>query len=462
MRLLSLISYPFLVKYYLKSDIAIFKSFQAITLILITIIPLGTDILYISTNKEKRENYWELFFWASFLIAFIISIIFMFNESFSSFLLKSEINYQKRILFAIFPLIEFLKVIYIIKFTSLMNFKEISTAIFVNKFILNFIIISSAFFFPTIEILILAVIISEILEMIILLIYSRRSKLKLFPKFNMNNLKIDSKSRKFIFFSGGDKLINSFAIQFPIIFLVIILGEELAPEFQLPLYAVSVPASLIMISFSKVLFPYFSNIQDNLKIKETLLSIEFIITLIVLPILICISFFSSEIVSLLFDRSWGNAILALKILPIAIFANVINNPFTHLAPIKRKPQINFLYSISLLTIKLLAIYLGYRFYGFIGVVIFYCFGEVLVRFLRLFIFDCKLIDLSGFELILHIKNNLIFSSVLGFSMFTLFALYNNKILSIAISISIFILLNFTFQKKKLFFLFHKIRDAIMA
>jgi len=65
-RFLSLAAYPILVRYYVKSDIAIFKSFQAIALLLIAIIPLGTDVLFISTNKAKRDSRWSLFFGSHF------------------------------------------------------------------------------------------------------------------------------------------------------------------------------------------------------------------------------------------------------------------------------------------------------------------------------------------------------------------------------------------------------------
>jgi len=175
-----------------------------------------------------------------------------------------------------------------------MKFREISTALFINKFFLNAIIISIAFLSPVLETLLLAVIFSELLEIAFLFVYFKNKKVKLIPQFNMKIFKIDKKSWHYILFSGGNKLINSFAIQFPIIFLVIVMGEKLAPEFQLPLYAVSVPASMIMVSFSKVLFPHFSNIRDSNRIRDILISIEFVITLIILPVLICISFFSKR------------------------------------------------------------------------------------------------------------------------------------------------------------------------
>lgn len=459
-RILSFITYPILVAYYLKGDIAIFKSFQSVTILLLTIIPLGTDVLYISTPHKKRENRWGLVFWVSMFITFFLAILFLSNDTFLNFFLKSMINTRKRILLSLFPIIEFFKSVAIIKFTSMMQFKQISLSRFFNKFILNIIIISFAFINPGLEILLLAILFSEFLEMVLLLRYFKKDKYDFFPKISKATFQIDKKTCKYIFFSGGNKLINSLAIQFPVIFVVIVMGEKLAPEFKLPLYAVSVQASMVMVSFSKVLFPYLSNIQKSEKMADALINVEFVFTLIILPILLIISFFAQEIVGLLFNENWKHAIIAMRILPIAILANVMNNPFIHLAPIKLKPQINFFYSLCLLSFRLLAIYLGYYFFDFIGVVIFYCFVEVFIRFSRLFFIDCKLINLSPLKLIFSLRNNFFIAALSLICFLTLNYFTKSKIISMSFSIPIYIFFNYYYQKSRINYFLQKIKFAL--
>jgi O-antigen/teichoic acid export membrane protein len=352
-----------------------------------------------------------------------------------------------------------IKTLAITKLSSNMQFKEISIALMVKQIVLYSIIITSSFKLPTLTILFLALFITEVIETCMLLIFMKVSKIQFLPSFDAKVFPIDKVSQKFIFFMGFEQIFNVLAQQFPAIFVVFVMGKNLAPEFQLPLYAVSIPASLIIVSVAKVIFPYISEIRDNEKIKTMLISLEFIITLIILPVLIGISFFSKEIVAILFDKSWTNAVIAFRFLPIMIIANVLNNPFTSIAAIKEKPHIIFIYSISLFLCRMLSIFVGYKLLGFKGAILLFVFFDFFIRMIRLKI-DASLVKLKFSKFLLNLKNNFLSAAVLFSVSILLFSTFQNKLVSFIVGFIFYVFLSFKLEKERIAELVYKLKKNI--
>ena len=233
---------------------------------------------------------------------------------------------------------------------------------------------------------------------------------------------------------GGEQIFSILALHFPSIFVIYVMGKNLAPEFQLPFYAINVPASLIMLSVAKVIFPYMSEIRDDKLMRKTFLSIEFVLTLFLVPILIYISIFHNEIVSLIFEKSWINASFAIQYFPIMVFVNVLNNPFTSIAAIKEKPHIILVYSLSLFIFRMTAIYVGFYLWGFKGSILLFVLFDVIIRLIRLKV-DLDLIGMKVIHFFKNIKSSLIGGLLIIFLYIIFQLIINNKYISSLCSIA---------------------------
>ncbi|MBW6516382.1 MAG: oligosaccharide flippase family protein [Candidatus Cloacimonetes bacterium] len=481
-RLMSIVTFPFLVRFFLREDISIFKSFQAFILILLTIIPIGTNILYLSTPKEDRESRWNHFFFVSLIVACLLSIILFFSETITSFFIGDNLAGSLRILLIIIPLVEGLKGIVITKLSSILDFKGISIALIIKQLILYSGIIGFALLNPSLDILLFLVFFSEALELLMLLRHANRMKINMMPYRPRDHLiqsakgedlgakgeegdiytrfNFDKIAKKFMFFSGMEQIILTFALQFPTILVVIVLGKTLAPEFQLPFTAVTVPVSLVMNSIAKVSFPHYSNLRENDKIISSLFSVLFPVTFILFPVLLGIHFFAREITGIFFDRSWQYAGFALQVFPVLMISYILGVPSTFISNIKQKPYINLTYSIFLLLSRILSIYFGFKLGGFKGTIIFFVAGDIVIRMIRLKV-DMILLSLPLKRFFSSISYNIFSMLILFVLMWLGFYLTQQKTVSFIIALLISVSLNYYWEQVKVKTLIIKLRDAVL-
>ena len=458
-RLMSLITFPFLVKFFLREDISIFKSFQAFVLILLTIIPIGTNILYLATPKEEREKRWNHFFYTSLIVACTLSLLLFFSETITSFFIGNQLFGTLKLFLVLIPLVEGIKGIVVTKLSSILDFKGISIALIIKQLLLYGGIISLSYLRPALEMLLLVVFFSEVLELIMLLRHTNRMKINIMPYREYRKFEFDVTAKKFMGYSGTEQIILTFALQFPTIFVVIVLGKTLAPEFQLPFSAVTIPVSLVMNSIAKVSFPHYSNLREDAKITNSLFSLLFPVTFILFPVLLAIHFFAGEITSLFFDKSWQYASFSLQVFPVLMIAYILGVPSTFISNIKQKPYINLIYSIVLLISRMLSIYFGFKLAGFYGTIVLFVAGDVIVRMIRLKV-DMSLLSLSLKPFFRCIGNNLISMCILFSVMWAGYLLTQQKILSFVVALLISISLNYYWEQKRVKTLVLKLREAI--
>jgi O-antigen/teichoic acid export membrane protein len=447
-RVMSVVTFPFLVKYFLKEDISLFKSFQSFVLILLTIIPLGTNILYLSAPQDMRDKRWNLFFNISLGVALLLALLLLLNDTVTSFFIKHHVSGYVRGLLILFPIVEGIKVLAVTKLSSIIDFKGISIALIIKQLALYAGVILFAFFKPTLTALLYLVFTSEILELFILLIHTKRQHIGLLPLKNYPAFLFDKTAKKYVVFSGIEQTILTFAMQFPTIYVVTVMGETLAPEFQLPFSAVALPVSLVMNSVARVSFPHYSNLRDDDKIINSLFALLFPVTLILFPTLIGIHFFAREITYLFFDKTWQNAVFALQTFPLLMFTYILGVPSTFISNIKQKPQINLYYSIALLVSRLFSIAFGYRIGGFSGVIICFILGDLVVRFVRLKI-DIGLLSLSLRSFFSSIKYNLLASILMLVLMWGGYYFIHSKILAFTLALLISLALNYYWENERI-------------
>ena len=176
--------------------------------------------------------------------------------------------------------------------------------------------------------------------------------------------------------------------------------------------------------------------------------------MILYPVLISISFFSEEIVRLLFDESWSHAVFAVRFLPLMIVFSVLNRPFTPLASIKQKPQFILLYSLSLFLCRMLSIYIGFKYINFNGAIILFVISDAIIRILRIS-FDMNLIKMNYLNFIENIKGPIFGSSLLIFLLIICSQIIDCKLIVFIISFLITCAFFFFLEKRRIFSLSNK-------
>lgn len=402
-RIIALAVTPILARNFPKEDLSVFRSLQSIVLIVFTLIPLGTNLLYISEKKEEREKYWSLFILIS-SICTLLAIPFLYTLKVISY---NNIPLMLSFVFLV-PISSFMKNVYIAKFTESIMFKEISMSILYRQIVLYSLIISFTFVNRTIEFLIIALLVSEVVEVLSLHLYGKN--LHAFFKNFRQKLVFDKKAKEFTLYTGGANTIINLSLQLPSVLVLSLLGKNLAVEFQMPLVLVAIPVSLLVMSVTSVMFPYLSNNRETGKMQKVILNTQYIFFITGLPICFFMFYFAQEISLLLFNPEWVLVVFALKFLAIGTFINILQNPLSQICLIKNKPMIAFYYAIALLVFRLVGLYLGFYLYGFVGSVVLFVVLDSLVRIVRLTI-DIKLISLSLGNYFNNIKKTLITSLV---------------------------------------------------
>ncbi|MFA7057107.1 MAG: oligosaccharide flippase family protein [Candidatus Cloacimonadales bacterium] len=402
-RIIALAVTPILARNFPKEDLSIFRSLQSIVLIVFTLIPLGTNLLYISEKKEEREKYWSLFILISSISTLLaIPILYVLK-------IFSYNNIPLMLAFVVLvPISSFMKNIYTAKYTESIMFKEISMSILYRQIVLYSLIIIFTFISKTLEFLILALLISEVVEVVSLRL--GRKNLRSFFKNFRQKIVFDKKAKEFTLYTGGANTIINLSLQLPSVLVLSLLGKDLAIEFQMPLVLVAIPVSLLVMSVTSVMFPYLSNNRETNKMQKVVLNTQYIFFITGLPICFFMFYFAKDISAILFNPEWTYVVYALKFLAIGTFFSILQNPLSQICLIKNKPKTAFYYSIALLAFRLLGLYLGHYLYGFIGSVVMFVIFDSLVRIIRLNI-DIKLVSLTIGNYLNNIKYPLLTSLV---------------------------------------------------
>lgn len=402
-RVISLAVTPILARNFPKEDLSVFRSLQSLVLIAFTLIPLGTNLLYISEKKEEREKYWSLFILIS-SITTLLAIPILYTLKVYSY---SNVPLMYAFIILV-PISSFIKNIFTAKYTESIMFKAISMSILYRQIALYSLIILFTFVSRTIEFLIIALLVSEVVE--VLSLYLSGKNLRSFFRNFRQKIVFDKKARDFTLYTGGSNTIVNLALQVPSILVLSLLGKDLAIEFQMPLVLVAIPVSLLVMSVTSVMFPYLSNNRETNKMQKVILNTQYIFFIIGLPICFFMFYFAKDISAILFNPEWKYVVYALKFLAIGTFFNILQNPLSQICLIQNRPKIAFYYAIALLAFRLLGLYLGYYLYGFIGSVVLFVVFDSLVRIIRLTI-DIKLISLTIGSYLKNIKTPLVVSLV---------------------------------------------------
>lgn len=173
--------------------------------------------------------------------------------------------------------------------------------------------------------------------------------------------------------------------------------------------------------FTKVMYPIFSKDQDDEdKLKYYYLELLKVISLVIIPMMLLLIYFTTGIINFLFGNKWDAAIPIVKIFAWSV---IIHMPLVSITAMirgsgKPKTELNFQF-IRALVFYLPVIFIGTYYYGIMGTAWAHLIAKILTVTFGIYLLN----KLFGIKL-LEITNGLKSSMLIGFIPFILFTIFN--------------------------------------
>jgi len=372
----------------------------------------GISQAIIQRSETTKEETSTLFFFNIFFAIFLSMLLFMFADSIAKFFSLPDLTYFLK-LSTIVIIVSSPSLLFRAFLEKNLYFKEISLVAIIN----NILIISITIIFLICRLGLLSLIYGNILSTLIstlmIIFISRRYKLvNLKWYFNFKNL---YSFLKFGFYITAKQLLNFFSSHID----EIIIGHFLPPE-TLGFYYFGKNLllkirSLITTSFSKVIFPIFSKLQNNKrKLCLNYQKLAKYIAIMSFPFFLGISLTAHLFVPLLFGEKWSSSIIVFQIISMALIFEILNaNVASSLLYTFNKPNIAF--NIDLV-MGLIYFFLLFIFTSKGIIIILLLFSmKILIEFLMFQYFANKQLSYNFFAYLFNLKNIYLLSIIMVLS-----------------------------------------------
>ncbi|MEG9326623.1 lipopolysaccharide biosynthesis protein [Salinimicrobium catena] len=173
--------------------------------------------------------------------------------------------------------------------------------------------------------------------------------------------------------------------------------------------------------FTKVMYPIFSKDQDNTeKLKYYYLELLKVISLVIIPPMLLLIYFTTGLLTFLFGHKWDAAIPIVKIFAWAV---IIHMPLVSITAMirgsgKPKTELNFQF-IRALVFYLPLIFIGTYYYGIMGTAWAHLIAKVLTVIFGIYLLN-KLFGITPMEILKEVKSSLL----IGLIPFAIFYIFN--------------------------------------
>jgi len=249
---------------------------------------------------------------------------------------------------------------------------------------------------------------------VVLLFSLTHSKLrpKLYFKF--------SKITRFISFGLyqiGEKIVNYMNSNLDYILIGSLLGIEQLGYYTLAYNLIIRPAQKINPIITRVGFPVFSKIQDELdKLKKGYFKIIQLLSLVNFPVMVIFAVLSPIFIPIIFGDQWLHSIILVQILSIVGLLRSIGNPIGSLLLAKGRADLGFKWNLSLFIIQVPGLYIGAMLGGAIGVAISFVCLMILYSIFNYTILIKKMLGPCLKEYLLSLVPSSLISLLMGVSM----------------------------------------------
>ena len=406
----------------------------------------GAVIHYQKVSQKQLST----LYWLSFLVGFLIFLILiLISPLISIFYSEPELTPLIRItaiIFLITPLGQQFETLFRkeLKFRSLAYIEIIS-----STFLLSISTILAFYHWGVISVLIAYIFESFIKSFMIFFI-----GLKIWrPTYEFEFFEI-SKFLSFGMYQMGERSLNYFNSNIDKIIIGKFLGTISLGYYSVAYNLILYPITIINSIFTRVSFPYFSKMQNNIKLlKEKFFDLINIISFINFPIYFLLIVIAPYFVPFLYGPQWYPSIILVQILSVVGLFRCISNPIGSLLIAKGYARLGFLWNAILTMIFPFIIILGIIFGGIYGVPIFIIHFYLIFFYINYHVLIRKILNPCFKEYLKSFGLNLIFSilasllSLIG-GFFYQTPIYIFQILyHILIGITGYICLSFIFRKK---------------
>jgi teichuronic acid exporter len=145
-------------------------------------------------------------------------------------------------------------------------------------------------------------------------------------------------------------------------------GSSATGAYTLAFMMTNLVSAQITMMLDRVMFPFYSSIQDDIeKLKRYYLKVIGFYVLLLYPIMLTLFFFSDILVPLFFGDKWGETIIPLKLLALAVMIKVLTSGYNLLFRSIGQPKYEFkIQKITSLFIYLPCLSIGIYNFGIIG------------------------------------------------------------------------------------------------
>lgn len=222
-------------------------------------------------------------------------------------------------------------------------------------------------------------------------------------------------------FATGTSLIRVVSGNIDYLIIGKLLGSTLLGSYTLSFMLSKQLKDFLSRAINKVMYPVFSQLQDNsARLKQLFLSILKINSLILYPIMMYLIYFANDIILVFFGEKWIESILPLQILCLATMVDLLGNASDTLLRAKGKPDLELKIMTAVnLVVLVPGLILGVTFLGLVGAAIAVFVNTVFFVGLSLIAIN-KEVGLNHRDIFLSIK-----SSTIGVSLSTMLCLILN-------------------------------------
>jgi O-antigen/teichoic acid export membrane protein len=408
---------------------------------------LGMSIIQ---NKENNVIQNDSIFWVSLLLGVTVAIITFASSSIISSISNSpELNTIIKLLSIIY-LIDSLKIVPNALLVKSYQFRKLTVINVYNGILYGIITIILAYFGFGVYSLVIGYLISALFSSVQIFFSSRY-----FPSFTFKISSIRH-NIKFGFYLTLSSVLGYFSENIERFIIGKYLGVTELGYYNFSQRLVNYPRQIISQNLGKVLFPAFSEIQnDKERLKAAYLKVIRILFILVVPFLFFASIISDYWIPLFFGSKWNDAVIPFIILSFSGAIAAIGSPLGNVYIAKGKTKMELYFTITTLILTTV-LYFSFSPYG----LLFLCVANVIYRLLSLLIvlwLSGKYAEVTFKEYLVTFAKPFYVSSVLILIIFIskliLSSLMHNDLINLIIIISIFIMIY-------LYFLYYTDNDLL--
>lgn len=237
----------------------------------------------------------------------------------------------------------------------------------------------------------------------------------------------------------GEKSINYFNSNLDYLLIGSLLGAESLGYYNLASNLVLRPSSMINPIVTKVVFPVFSKVQNDIdKIKRGYLKVLQLLALTNFPIMAGMAVVAPIAIPIIFGKQWMSSIILIQILAIVGSLRSIGNPVGALLLAKGRADLGFKWNAALVIPQILGLYIGAKLGGMLGIAIALVSLQIIYTIFEYFILIHAMLGPCLNEYVSSIWSSIWMSIIMGVTVFFIGIVFNYIQPQILLSIQVVI------------------------